>query len=441
MLSIDVALFMFAPLMVLIFLGVPVAFALISVALVFGIWEFGDATVYLFVAKVQEITSSHVLAAAPLFVFMGAMLERSGTASRLFEAIHMWTRRMPGGLAVGTIIMCVLFAASSGVVGATETVVGMLAIPVMLRYGYDKGLISGTICAGGSLGSIIPPSVLVVILSLIAEIGIGDMFAGMLFPGLMLAALYVLYILIRCSLDPASGPRIPISDDDPPLGEKLRVTAIALLPPLVLIFVVLGTILAGMAVPTEAASMGAVGAVVLTIIYRNFTFAVLQEAILKTISITSMILTILLGGTMFSSVFIGIGGLFAAERAIELSQLGPWGTLWLVLLLVFLAGFVMDVLSIILIVVPIAVPLVTGFGFDIIWFFILLLITLQTSLLTPPMAGAIFYLRAIAPPEITLRDMYRGMTPFILLHFVVLGLVMAFPALALWLPEKLLGFD
>ena len=215
----------------------------------------------------------------------------------------------------------------------------------------------------------------------------------------------------------------------------------ALLPPVILIFAVLGTILGGMAVPTEAASMGVVGALVLTIIYRNFTFGVLKEAILKTISITAMILTILLGGTMFSSVFIGSGGYTAAEEIIEVMQLGSWGTLFLILILVFLAGFVMDVLSIILIVVPIAVPLMTGFGFDTIWFFILLLITLQTSLLTPPMAGAIFYLRAIAPPEITLRDMYRGMTPFILLHFVALGLVMMFPGLALWLPEVLLGFE
>ena len=226
-----------------------------------------------------------------------------------------------------------------------------------------------------------------------------------------------------------------------PLGAKLRLTLVALLPPIALIFLVLGTILGGMAVPTEAASMGAVGAVVLTLLYRNFTWAVLKQSILKTISITAMILTILLGGTMFSSVFIGTGGLVAAERAIEVLQLGGWGTLILILLMAFLAGFVMDVLSIILIVVPIAVPLMTGFGFDIIWFFILLLITLQTSLLTPPMAGAIFYLRAIAPPEITLRDMYRGMTPFILLHFVVLGLVMVFPELALWLPEILLDFD
>ena len=441
MLSIDMALFMFVPLMVLIFLGVPVAFSLLSVALVFGIWNFGGGVVHIFVGKIQEITASHALAAAPLFVFMGAMLERSGTAKRLFEVIHMWTRWMPGGLAVGTILMCVLFAASSGVVGATETVVGMLAIPVMLRHGYDKGLISGTICAGGSLGSIIPPSVLVVILSLIAEIGIGDMFAAMLFPGLILAGLYLLYILIRCGLDPNAGPRVPRPDDEPVLIEKLQLTAVALLPPIMLILVVLGTILAGMAVPTEAASMGAIGAIVLTVLYKNFSWEVLREAILKTISITAMILTILLGGTIFSSIFIATGGMLAAERTIELMQLGAWGTLFLILALTFLAGFVMDVLSIILIVIPIAVPLMLGFGFDVIWFFILLLITLQTSLLTPPMAGAIFYLRAIAPPEITLRDMYRGMTPFILLHFVVLSLVMLFPSVALWLPDKLFGFN
>lgn len=439
--SIDLALWMFAPLMVLIFLGVPVAFSLITVALAFGVFRFGDAVVYIFTAKVHDLTNSHVLAAAPLFVFMGAMLERSGTAVRLFEAIHLWTRRLPGGLAVGTISMCVLFAMSSGVVGATETVVGMLAIPVMLKYAYDKGLIAGTICAGGSLGSIIPPSVLVVILAMIAELGIGDLFAGMLFPGLMLASLYILYILIRCTLDPKAGPRITHEENEPPLAEKLRITFSALLPPLLLIFSVLGTIVTGMAVPTEAAAMGAVGALLLTLAYRNFSFAVLREAMLKTIGITSMILTIVLGGTMFSGVFVGIGGIFAMDRLIEAAHLGPWGTMLLILILVFAAGFVMDLISIMLIVLPVALPLITGLGFDIIWFSILLLIMMQTSLLTPPMAGAIFYLRAISPPEITLRDMYRGVMPFIALHFVVLGMVMLFPAIVLWLPSKLLGFD
>jgi tripartite ATP-independent transporter DctM subunit len=438
--SIELALFMFVPLLALIFLGVPVAFALMSVALVFGLWRFGPAVVHLYVAKVQDLTTSHVLAAAPLFVFMGAMLERSGISERLFEAIALWTRPLPGGLAVGTIVMCVLFAASSGVVGATETVVGMLAIPVMLRCGYDHALISGTICAGGSLGSMIPPSVLVVILALIAEVGIGDLFAGMIFPGLILAGLYIGYIMLRSALQPSLAPRVPA----PPsmgLARRLRFTTTALVPPLALVAAVLGSILAGIAVPTEAASAGAVGAVLLTLMHGNLSIEVLRDACLKTIAITAMILTIVLGGLMFSGVFAGVGGLLALQRGIEASGLGAWGTLMVVLGITFLAGFVLDVISIILIVVPVAMPLMSGFGFDATWFCILLIIVLQTSLLTPPMAGAIFYLRAVAPPEITLRSMYRGVTPFVALHFVVLALVMLEPRVALWLPQRLLGFE
>ena len=437
----DMALWMFPALLAAIFVGVPVAFALMGTALVFGLIQFGDAAVVLFAHKLQDIASSHILAAAPLFIFMGTMLERSGIAKSLFEAIHLWTRRLPGGLAVGTILMCVVFAASSGVVGATETVVGMLAVPVMLNYRYDKGLISGTICAGGSLGSIIPPSVLVVILATVADLGIGDLFAAMLIPGLILAGLYILYILARCALTPAFGPRLAASPDEPPLGVKLWRTLIALVPPLLLIALVLGSIIFAVAVPTEAAAAGAVGSLLLTIVYGNFSFAVLREALLKTLSITAMILTIVVGGTMFGGVFVGAGGLRALEELLAQAALGPWGTLWLILLLAFVAGFVLDLISIMLVLIPIALPIVTGFGFDPVWFCIALLIMMQTSLLTPPMAGAIFYFRAIAPPEITLRHMYRGVTPFIALHFVVLGLLMLYPDLALWLPAKLLGFD
>ena len=337
--------------------------------------------------------------------------------------------------------MCVVFAASSGVVGATETVVGMLAAPVMLRYRYDKGLISGTICAGGSLGSIIPPSVLVVILATVADLGIGDLFTAMLFPGLILAGLYILYILGRCLLTPDFGPRLPPADDEPPLAAKLWQTAVALLAPLALIVAVLGSIIFAVAVPTEAAAMGAVGSLVLTVVYRTFSFQVLREALLKTLQITAMILTIVVGGTMFGGVFVSAGGLAALEDLLAAAELGPWGTLWLVLLVAFVAGFVLDLISIMLVLVPIAMPIITGFGFDATWFAIALLLIMQTSLLTPPMAGAIFYFRAIAPPEIGLRDMYRGVIPFVALHFVVLGLLLAFPGLALWLPEMLLGFD
>jgi tripartite ATP-independent transporter DctM subunit len=435
------ALWMLPALLTVLFAGVPVAFALISVAFVFGLVQFGGAAVIMFEHKVRDISSSHILAAAPLFIFMGAMLERSGIAERLFEAIHFWTRRLPGGLAVGTIVMCVIFAASSGVVGATETVVGMLAVPVMLRHGYDKGLIAGTICAGGSLGSIIPPSVLVVILASIANLAIGELFAAMLLPGLALAACYLVYILLATSLDRGRAPALREEAPLPSLGRRLWLTAIGLTPPVLLIVAVLGSIIAALAVPTEAAALGAAGSLALSIAYRRFSLAILGEALVKTISITAMILTIVVGGTMFGGVFVGAGGQTALVALLDAANLGAWGTLALILAIVFVAGFVMDLISIMLVLVPMALPIVTGFGFDPVWFAIALLMMMQTSLLTPPMAGAIFYFRAIAPPEITLGHMYRGVVPFILMHFVVLGLLLAFPALALWLPGELLHFD
>lgn len=437
----ETALWMFPVLLVLIFIGVPVAFALMTVALVFGVAQFGEAVVVIFAHRVEEVGASHILAAVPLFIFMGAMLEKSGIAEGMFETIHYWTRLLPGGLAVGTIVICVLFAASSGVVGATETVVGMLATPVMLRAGYDKGLISGTICAGGSLGSIIPPSVLVIILATIADLGIGELFAAMIFPGLVLAGLYILYILGFAYVRPGVAPPPEPETDDVPLKIRLWRTVVVLVPPFSLIAAVLGSIIFAIAVPTEAAAIGAIGGLVLAVLYRKFSWRALREALLTTLSITAMVLTIVVGGLMFAGVFAGAGGLLAVQNMLAGAALGPWGTVWLILLVTFVAGFVIDLISIMLILVPLAMPIVTGLGFDPVWFCIALLIMMQTSMLTPPMAGAIFYFRAIAPPEITLRDMYRGVVPFILLHFAVLAVIIAFPSVVLWLPSALLGFD
>ncbi|MCY4589336.1 MAG: TRAP transporter large permease subunit [Alphaproteobacteria bacterium] len=433
--TLGIGLLMFPVLMIFIFIGFPVAFSLMGTALFFGYYRFGDALVHQLVAKVDDVASYYVLAAVPLFIFMGAMLERSGIAEKLFEAIHMWTRRLPGGLAVGTVILCVVFAAASGVVGATESVVGLLAIPVMLRYAYDKGLISGTICAGGSLGTIIPPSVVVVILGPVADVSVGDLFVGMLLPGLMLAGLYIAYILGRCIIRPQDGPSLPPDENDPPFFVKIYVTATALVPPLVLIFAVLGTIMLGWATPTEAAAMGAAGTVIMTLIYRTFTFAVLQEAFLKTLQVTAMILTILLGGTMFAGVFVALGGISAVQNLLEAANLTAWPTMLILLLIAFIAGFVLDLISIVLIIIPVAIAVLRTMGVDDVWFCIMFLVVIQTSYLTPPMAPAIFYLRGISPPEIRLSDMYRGVVPFIVLEFICLGLVMAFPEIALWLPE------
>ena len=435
--TLSIGLLMFPALMICIFIGFPVAFSLMGVAVFFGYYRFGDALVHQLVAKVDDVASYYVLAAVPLFIFMGSMLERSGIAEKLFEAIHLWTRRLPGGLAVGTVLLCVVFAAASGVVGATESVVGLLAIPVMLRYAYDKGLISGTICAGGSLGTIIPPSVVVVILGPVADVSVGDLFAGMLLPGLILAGLYILYILGRCIIRPQDGPALPADENDPPFFKKISITLTALVPPLVLIFAVLGTIMMGLATPTEAAAMGAIGTVIMTVIYGAFNMSILQEAFLKTLQITAMILTILLGGTMFAGVFVALGGISAVQNLLEAAELSAWSTMLILMLIAFVAGFVLDLISIILIIIPVAVAVLRAMGVDDVWFCIMFLVVIQTSYLTPPMAPAIFYLRGISPPEIRLSDMYRGVIPFIILEFICLGMIMAFPELALWLPEVL----
>ena len=445
----ELALWMFPALMVMIFMGFPVAFSLLSVAFVFGAlrFNFSPIAVNVFAQKIDEVAAAYVLGAVPLFIFMGSLMERSGIAERLFEAIHLWTRRLPGGLAVGTVILCVIFAAASGVVGATESVVGLLAIPVMLRYSYDKGLISGTICAGGSLGTIIPPSVVVVILGPVADVDVGGLFMGMLFPGLLLALLYILYILGRCIVRPQDGQRLPPDENDPPLARKLMSTAVALVPPVILIFAVLGTILLGWATPTEAAAMGALGSIVMVIFYRNFSWGVLKEALVKTLLVTAMILMILLAGNIFATVFTIAGGLVTTQNLVESAGLSGWATMGLLLALAFLAGFVLDLISIILIIIPIAMPIVEAFSFYDLdptavksWFCILFLIVIQTSYLTPPMAPAIFYLRGISPPEIRLSHMYAGVMPFIGLEIIALAVVMMWPGLALWLPEQMLQF-
>ena len=437
--TIGIGLMMFPVLMSCIFIGFPVAFSLMGVAVFFGYLRFGDLLVHQLVAKVDDVASYYVLSAVPLFIFMGCMLEKSGVSEKLFEAMHLITRKLPGGLAIATVILCVFFAAASGVVGAAESVVGLMVITVMLRHGYNRGLISGTICAGGSLGTIIPPSVVVVILSPIAGVGVGNLFVGIMIPGLILAALYILYILMRCIIWPHDGPADSSQSEGRTLIQSLWIIISALVPLLTLIFSVLGSIMLGWATPTEAGAMGAVGTIILTILYGTFKLQYLNDAFLKTLRITSMIVTILLGGMMFASIFVALGGLSVVRNFFEISNLTVWPTILIFMLITFVAGFVLEFISIMIIIVPVAVAVLRPMGVDDVWFCILFLIVIQTSYLTPPMAPAIFFLRGISPPELRLTDMYRGVIPFIALHFVCLALIVIFPELALWLPE--LMFD
>lgn len=433
------ALLMFPALMLFVFAGFPIAFSMISVAVLFGLLQFGDVAAYQLLTKIEDTASNSILSAVPLFIFMGAMLGRSGIAERLFEAIHMWTHRLPGGLAIGAIIMGTVFAASSGVVGATEAVIGMLAIPVMLKHAYDKKLISGTICASGSLGTAIPPSITVVVLGPIAGVSVGSLFAGLLFPGLIMAVLFMIYVIGLAYFMPASAPRVKTDCANYALPTKLRVTLLALVPTVLLIFTVLGTILLGLATPTEAAACGALGAIILSACYRNLSLPVLWYALGRTVSITAMILLIVLGGSMFAGVFFASGGLVTVQTILMEWGLSGWAAVALILALAFIAGFVLDLISVVLIIIPVAMPIVRALGFDEIWFCIAFLVVLQTSYLTPPLAPAIFYLRAITPPEITLKHMYLGVMPFIAAQLLVLLLIIVFPELALWFPEKMSG--
>ena len=437
------SLLMFLALFILIFLGFPVAFSLISVAFAFGLFTFGDAVIFQFISKIEGISTNFILAAVPLFVFMGSMLERSGIAQQLFSAIHMWTRRLPGGLSIGTVIMCIIFAASTGVIGATETVVGLLAIPAMLKHNYSHSLISGTICAGGSLGTIIPPSVVVVVLGPIADVSIGDLMVGMLIPGLILALLYIIYIFFLCLIKPENGPRINTEDEISrlSLNQKLIITVKALIPPLLMIFAVLGSIMLGWAAPTEAAALGAAGSIILSLFYKKLSWQTFKEALIKTITVTSMIMFILMAGTMFTGVFAASGGMAIMKSIVESLNLAPWLLLLTFLLVIFIAGFFLEWISILLIFIPVFIPIVTSLGYNPVWFCVLVLIMIQTSYLTPPMAPAIFYLRGVAPKEITLISMYRGVIPFVIIQIIALGIVSYYPETVLWLPDKLLGFE
>ncbi|MEX2454612.1 MAG: TRAP transporter large permease subunit [Rhodospirillaceae bacterium] len=434
------ALWMFPALFVLVFLGFPVAFSMIGLSFVFGYWFFGDTLGPQMFSQMHHVTTNYILTALPLFVFMGAALERSGIAERLFIAIQLWIGKLRGGLALTSVSMCGVFAACSGVVGAVETVVGMMAIPPMVKQRYKHDLIAGTICAGGSLGTIIPPTVVVVVYGSIVEESIGDLFAGVVIPGLLMTLLFLGYIVVRCYLRPEDAPLVDDGSQPPvPLGRKLRVTTVALVPALVLIVAVLGSILAGIASPTEAAAVGALGAIFLIVAYGRMSWTVVTDVLTRSIQINAMVMFSVLGGVMFSSIFLVNGGNDLIREFLATFDPSPTEMTILMLAVFFLLGFILDWVAIVLICMPIFTPLIRGVGIDPIWFGIMVCVVIQTSYLTPPVAPSIFYLRAIAPPEIKLVSMFKGVIPFILCQLVVLLVVAFYPPTALWLPKLLFG--
>lgn len=432
---------MFPVLFLFIFMGFPVAFCLIALAFFYGMNVFGTAIAHQILGTVYTVSTSYEYAAVPLFVFMGTILQHSGLASKLFRAINLWTGRIPGGLGVGTIIMATIFAAASGIIGAVEVIVGLFAIPIMMKHKYDKGLIAGTICAGGALGTIIPPSIIAVIYAPMANISIGALLMGIVFPGLLLSASYITYILVRCLIRPQDGPKMSREEmAEHGFAEKIAITFKSLVPPMILIFAVMGSIILGFAAPTEAAALGAAGSVVLCVGYGQFTFELLKDTVIDVAKVTAMIMFIIVGGNAFAGVFMANGGGSLVETLIHAANLQPFAMMCLFLFIAFLAGFVLDCYSIMLVFVPIFAPLVAKAGIEPLWFAVLFMLIIQTSYITPPMAPSIFYLKGIAPKEITVRHMFTGIMPFVICQWCVIGLVLLFPQMGTWLPSVALTF-
>lgn len=437
-----VAYAMFGTLFVVLFLGHPLAFSLGAVGLFFGIIGWGgspDVIFSMFVNKAYGVMDEYVLVAVPLFIFMAQMLDASGIAEKLFHTMHVLWGPVRGGLGIAVIMVCTVFAASTGVVGATEVAIGLIAAPNLLKRGYDIPMSAGCICAGGTLGILIPPSIMLVVYGGLTNLSVGKMFAAAYFPGFLLSALYIAYVAIRCGINPKLGPPLPKEERTHSVGEKLSMAATSLLPPLFLIGMVLGSILFGWATTTEAAGLGALGATILAIGYRKFNWDSLLDSSIATLKITSMVMTLFLGGNAFQSVFMGLGGGDAVSDLLLGFKMSPYVVLFIMMGIVFFLGMFIDWLGILLIVIPVFTPVAQELGFDPLWFGTLICVNLQMAFLTPPFGYSLFYLRGIAPPEMTMGLIYRGVVPFICLQWVGLLVCIFWPPIVMWLPKVFFG--
>ena len=452
------ALLLFLSVIVVLLAGFPVAFTLGGTALIFaGIGvvtgEFNQALMSSLPNRVFGIMNNETLVAVPLFVFMGVTLERARIAEELLETMSSLFGSLRGGLGISVTLVGMLLAASTGIVGATVVTMGLLSLPTMLRRGYSPEISAGTICASGTLGQIIPPSIILVMLGDVMTsayqqaqlemgvfspktVSVGDLFAGALIPGLLLVILYVLYIIGVAFFRPAVMPAHQKGpDENVSYGRVFH----ALVPPLLLVFAVLGSILAGLATPTEAAGIGAMGSLLLAMSRRQLNLARLQEIMQSTLKISSMVFLILIGASMFSLVFRGYGGDDGVRAILESLPGGVVGAVVVVMLVMFLLGFVLDFIEITFVVVPIVGPILLAMGLDPVWLGIMIAINLQTSFLTPPFGFALFYLRGVAPPEVTTPQIYRGVIPFVAIQLFALLLLAVFPDLVTWLPGKIYG--
>jgi tripartite ATP-independent transporter DctM subunit len=433
---------MFLALTILLMAGFPVTFTLLGTSLCFGLIGFGWDFFNLLPLRIWGRMTNVTLIAVPLFVFMGVMLERSGLAEDLLNTMGILFGRVRGGLAISVVIVGALLGASTGIVGATVVTMGLLAVPTMLKRGYQKELATGTVSASGTLGQIIPPSIVLVLIGDIVGVSVGDLFMGAIFPGLILVGLFIFYIAIVAFFRPEIAPAIPREEIQGISGKQLLAqVGKAMFPPLFLMVAVLGSIFAGIASPTEAAAVGAVGAIVLTLTNRKFSLNMLREVMRTTVQLTCMVFIILCGAAAFGLVFRGLDGdTLVREFLSGLAGKYSHGmVLAIVMGFIFVMGFFLDFIEITFIHVPVLAPIMIEFGFDPIWFCVLLAVNLQTSFMTPPFGFSLFYLKAVTPPEVTTGHIYRGIIPFVIFQLIGLTIVVLFPQLATWLPRLVYG--
>ncbi len=421
-----------------IFIGFPISFTLIFLGFVFGYLGFGKLVFYLMTLQFSMVMTEQALAAVPLFVFMGIMMENAGLMERLFSSVQLMLSRVRGALFYAVLFVSVIFAAATGIVGASVTILGIMAAKSMNKSGYDVKLAAGTITAGGTLGILIPPSIMLVVMGPIMEIPVTDLFAAAIIPGIMLALLYAAYVTIRCALNPKLGPVLPEEDRATSMIEVLREFLIGLLPPALLVFAALGSILFGYATPTEAAGCGAVGSLLLALVYKKLTLPKLQEALVKTLEISALIMVLVAASNFFGSVFSRLGTPMVLTEFLLQLEMNKYIILGIVLAMIFLLGWPLEWVPIVLIIIPIILPLIEELGFNLTWFAILVAVNLQTAWLSPPVALSAYFLKGVVP-EWDLKDIYFGMMQFMVLQVIGLILIVIFPQIALWLPTVLYG--
>ena len=446
----QIAIIMLFLFIFLVMLGFPIAFTLLAMGVAFGYYAyfqggietfadlFNNNIFYLLNQNTYSVMENDTLVAIPLFLFMGYVVARANIVDRLFYALQMAARNLPGSMAIAALITCAVFSTATGIVGAVVTLMGLLAYPAMANAGYNKQFAAGVICAGGTLGILIPPSIMLIVYAAIAELSPLRLYAAAVFPGLILAGFYVVYVTIRVLLNPSIAPK-PNQEDVPPVSQIYWNLLVSFVPLTVLIGLVLGSILGGLATPAEAAAMGALGALVLAIVYRSLTWAKLKEGIFLTAKSTAMVCWLFVGSWTFASVFSYLGGHTVIEHWVLAMNLEPWQFLVIAQLIIFFLGWPLEWSEILIIFVPIFLPLLDSFGVNPYFFAMLVALNLQTSFLTPPMAMSAYYLKGVLRSRIELMDIFRGIMPYLGIVIFTMFLMYQFPAIALWFPDYLFG--